>query len=272
MAARHADHAAIVAEQRALWGTQPSDWSELAEPENLPLYEAILDALEVASGIALLDVGCGSGLLCRLAAARGAEVAGIDVTPELLAVARERVPAADLREGDMRELPFAAGTFDVVSGVNSFQFAPDPSLAFAEAARVLRTGGKLAVAVFGEPERNEGTVLHLAMKGLIVEAEGEEDGYAPYALSTERDLRRAVAAAGLRPLAAVEVPVDWHYADADATLRALFASAGGARAIRAAGQLRVAEALLAAMERFKGKDGSVTMHNLFRYLLAEKPR
>src|SRR5208282_3720456 len=48
--------------------------------------------------------------------------------------------------------------------VNGFQFALDPRRAFAEAARVLVPGGRLAAATFAEPERNEGTALHLAMK------------------------------------------------------------------------------------------------------------
>jgi SAM-dependent methyltransferase len=264
-------HAEIVAEQRSLWGTAPRDWAELAERENEPLFLRVLDAAGVAAGTRLLDIGCGSGLLCELGAARGAVVSGIDITPGLLQIARERVPAGDFREADMSVLPFPDSYFDVVTGINSFQFAPDSRQAFTEAARVLRGGGRLAVAAFAEPERSEGTVMHLAMKQLIVEVEGEEDGYAPYALSSEEGLIAALTAAGLAPVDAVEVAVDWRYADTDTTLRGLFASAGGARAIRAVGRERVEPALRTAMQQFKGEDGAVTMHNLFRYALAEKP-
>ena len=264
-------YAAILEEQRALWGTAPRDWAQLAERENEPLYERVLDAAAVRDGTRLLDVGCGSGLLAELAAARGSQVAGVDITPELLAIARERVPAGDFRDADMSVLPFPDGSFDAVTGVNSFQFAPDPAQAFAAAAQVLRPGGRLVAAVFAEPERNQGTALHLAMKALIVEREGEDDGYAPYALSAESGLCQAVVDAGLAPLETVEVPIDWRYADADTTLRALLASAGGARAIRAAGRARVTAALIEAMQQFKGEDGVVTMHNLFRFVVAEKP-
>lgn len=263
-------HAEIVAEQRALWGTAPHDWAQTAERENTPLFNAVLDAAELVASERLLDVGCGSGLLCELAAGRGARVSGIDVTPELLAVARDRVPVADLREGDMSALPFESGSFDVVTGVNSFQFAPDPALAFAEAARVLRGGGRLVVAAFTEPERSEGTAMHLAMKGLVEAIEGREDGYAPYALSVEAGLRQAVGDAGLTVIGGAEVPVAWRYADADEALRSLFSSAGGARAIRAAGRERVREVLLAAMAPFTGADGAVTFHNEFRYVAAER--
>ena len=64
----------------------------------------------------------------------------------------------------MDALPFADASFDVVTGVNGFQFALDPATALREAARVLMPGGRLAAATFAEPERNEGTALHLAMK------------------------------------------------------------------------------------------------------------
>ncbi|HEX3803888.1 MAG TPA: class I SAM-dependent methyltransferase [Solirubrobacteraceae bacterium] len=105
--------AEIVAEQRSLWGTAPRDWAEVAERENEPLFLRVLDAAGVAAGTRLLGIGCGSGLLRELAAARGADVAGLDITPELLEIARERVPAGDFRETDMSVLPFADGNFDV---------------------------------------------------------------------------------------------------------------------------------------------------------------
>ncbi len=78
------------------------------------------------------------------------------MTPELLAIARERLPQADLRDGDMEELPFADGAFDAVIGVNAFQFAGDPARAFAEAARVLRPGGVLVASLFADPSAATG--------------------------------------------------------------------------------------------------------------------
>ena len=262
--------AEVLAEQRSLWGTAARDWAQLAEPENLPLYERMLEAGDVGEGTALLDVGCGSGLLCQLAAGRGAVVSGVDICPELLEIARERTPSGDLREGDLAALPFATGSFDVVTGANAFQFAPDPAEGFAEAARVLRPGGRLVAAVFAEPERNEGTALHLAMKQLVEQVEGKEDGYAPYALSVAGGLEQAVGDAGLAVREAGEVPVTWSYADTDVALRALLCSAGGARAVRVAGREPVVAALREAMVQFTGADGAVTMRNLFRYVVAER--
>jgi ubiquinone/menaquinone biosynthesis C-methylase UbiE len=105
------------------------------------------------AGDRVLDVGCGTGVFLRLCADRGAAVAGIDASEELLAVARERVPEADLRAGDLQTLPFADDAFDLVTGFGSFFYAADVAAALREAARVTRPGGALVVQVFGRPER-----------------------------------------------------------------------------------------------------------------------
>src|SRR5438270_6092300 len=83
--------------QGPLWGAAPRDWAEIAEPGQIPFYEAAFDALRLDSSTRLLDVGCGAGLALQLAEKRGASVAGIDAAQGFLAVAHERVPAADLR-------------------------------------------------------------------------------------------------------------------------------------------------------------------------------
>ncbi len=59
----------------------------------------------------------------------------------MIALARAAVPGADLRVGTLERLPWADAAFDVVTGFNAFQFAPDIVAAFAEAARVTRPGG-----------------------------------------------------------------------------------------------------------------------------------
>ena len=77
-----------------------------------------------------------------LASDRGAQVSGIDAAESLLTVARERVAAAVFRLGDLQDLPFADGCFDVVTGFNSFQFAADPVAALMEAGRVTKRTGR----------------------------------------------------------------------------------------------------------------------------------
>ncbi|HEX4033025.1 MAG TPA: methyltransferase domain-containing protein [Solirubrobacteraceae bacterium] len=259
---------ALIDEQRALWSTRPREWAQLAEPQNHALFERLLDLTAAGPGTRLLDLGCGSGYAAALAVGRGARVSGVDIAPALLAIARERTPQGDFREAQIEALPFADGAFDVATAVNALQFAAEPPLAIAEAARALRGGGRFAAAAFAEPERNEGTVLHLAMKELS--EQGQADGYAPYSLSEEGALTAALSAAGLAVEEEGELPVVWSYRDAGDALLALLASAGGARAVRAAGEPRVREVLDQQLAQFERPDGAIAIRNVFRYAVAVK--
>jgi SAM-dependent methyltransferase len=259
----------VIDEQRELWSSNPRDWAEIAEPANRPLFERLLDVTGVGPGTRLLDIACGSGYAASLAAARGAKVTGVDIAPGLLEIARERTPDGTFLEGEMDALPLPDDQFDVVTSVNGFQFALDPANAFAEAARVLIPGGRLAAATFAEPERNEGTALHLAMKTLVDEP--ADDGYVPYSLSSPGGLERMLGPAGLRLDGSGEVALAWDYPDTDTTIRALLASAGGARASRVAGEQRVREVLVDAITPFRDpRSGAVSIRNVFRYVVAVK--
>src|SRR5437588_10219513 len=71
---------------------------------------AILDALGLRPGDSLLDIGCGGGLLLRDALATGASATGLDHSPDMVALARERAPGATVVEGSAEILPFVDGT------------------------------------------------------------------------------------------------------------------------------------------------------------------
>jgi SAM-dependent methyltransferase len=260
--------AEAAAAQARLWGGRPRDWAQLAEPQNVALFAAVLDRLGIGDATALLDVGCGSGLAAEMAAARGARVSGLDATPALLAIARERVPDGDFRAGALEELPFDDGSFDAIVGFNAFQFAADPVAAVGAAARVVRPGGLVAATTFAEPERCESTALHLAMKGLMPPEVAS--GYVPYALSAPGGLEELLAAAGLKPVEAGEVPVTWGHRDAETTIRSLLCSAGGARTMAEVGEAAVRNALTAAIVPFTRDDGSISMDNVFRFAIGRR--
>ena len=146
-------------EQAELWGPGARDWSDYNEPMCTPFYQAVLDATGVGPGTALLDVGCGGGFALLLAARRGATVSGLDATPALLDIARERVPAAALAVGDLEDpLPFEPGGFDVVTAFNSVQYAADPVAAVKNMSQLVRPGGLISLLVWGPPEQCESGV------------------------------------------------------------------------------------------------------------------
>jgi hypothetical protein len=119
------------------------------------------------------------------------------------------------------------------------------------------------------PLRNEGTALHLAMKALVVEP--EDDGYTPYSLSEAGGLERALANAGRDVTGIGEVSLTWAVPGTETTLRALLASAGGARATRAVGEPRVRAALTEAIEPFQDAAGAVAHMKAIRDFLARRP-
>ena len=113
----------------------------------------------------VLDVGCGTGVVAVTAARLGAQVTGLDLTPELLERARENAAIArvsiDFHEGDVENLPFGDNEFDVVLSQYGHMFAPRPALAIAEMLRVLRPGGTIAFSTW-PPEMNVGRQFLLA--------------------------------------------------------------------------------------------------------------
>ena len=150
--------------QGKLWGAAAADWAALAEPVQIPFFTAALDAIGIERGTRLLDAGCGAGLALTLAAQRGAIVTGLDASGELLRIARERLPEADLREGELEALPYADDSFDAVTAFNSIQYAGDPTAALRELKRVARPGVRVAVTTWGRPEQCEMRALLAAIE------------------------------------------------------------------------------------------------------------
>ncbi len=130
------------------WGNRATDWSCLYEHYSVDLLVALLPRLGVGPGTSLLDVACGSGLAVRIAEGMGAQVAGIDAAVELVVVACERTPTADLRVGSMFALPWTDERFDVVMSVNGIWGGCDAVL--DEMARVLRPGGLVGISFWGQ--------------------------------------------------------------------------------------------------------------------------
>jgi demethylmenaquinone methyltransferase/2-methoxy-6-polyprenyl-1,4-benzoquinol methylase len=132
------------------------------------------------------DLACGTGDIARLLSASGARVTALDITPRMLAIARQKPSAAGMAPayvlGDMSDLPFGDATFDVVTTGYGLRNVPDLTRAVTEIARVLRPGGIFLSLDFNRPQ-NAGirfvyhTYLTLVGSGLGWILHGNADTY-----------------------------------------------------------------------------------------------
>jgi ubiquinone/menaquinone biosynthesis C-methylase UbiE len=106
----------------------------------------------IASGMQVLDVACGTGVVALTAARLGAKVTGVDLTPKLIERARENASIMGLDvqfvENDVEALPFGDAVFDVVVSQFGHMFAPRPEMAISEMLRVLKPGGTIAFSTW----------------------------------------------------------------------------------------------------------------------------
>ena len=256
--------------QAALWSERARDWAEVMEGWNgwgIPVYRHVLDRVAVGQGTALLDVGCGAGRFCRMAADRGARCAGIDATRAFVEIAGERVSGGDFRVGDMEALPWPDDSFDVVTGFNSFFIAADMTSALREARRVLRPGGSFAMTVFGRPERCQSSAIFAAAARLMPDRPGGGAGPGPQ-LHEEGVLEEAAARAGLEPVEAGYFELVEEYPDRATMLRGLMAAPPFVRAAQAAGEAAVRAAVSAALEPLAGPDDRYRLAEELRFLIA----
>jgi ubiquinone/menaquinone biosynthesis C-methylase UbiE len=120
-----------------------------------PLAQDLVEIAALRPGERVLDVACGTGVVARLAAQRvgsGGSVAGLDVNPTMLAVARSASsPGASIEwhEASAEAMPFPEAAFDVVLCQMGLQFVPDRPAALREMQRVLLPGGRLSLNVPG---------------------------------------------------------------------------------------------------------------------------
>jgi len=141
------DFTELKQKHRATWAS--GEYDKIAAGI-LTVADHVVRSARIRSGERVLDVACGTGNTAIMARARGAVVSGLDLTPELLAVAAGRAAeegCGDIawKEGDAEAMPFADGTFDVVTSSCGLMFAPDQQRVADEVARVTKRGGRIAI-------------------------------------------------------------------------------------------------------------------------------
>ena len=131
-----------------------------------------VEDLDVGSA---LDVGTGSGIFAEAFAGLGIEVTAVDANPEMLLVAAEYVPGAELRKARAEELPFADSSFDLVFLGHVLHEADSPLQALKEARRVAR--GRVVVLEWPYREEEHGPPLAHRLSQAAVESLAAEAGY-----------------------------------------------------------------------------------------------
>jgi SAM-dependent methyltransferase len=165
-----------------------------------PYAPIVADAAGIRSGDRVLDVACGTGVVTREALRRvgpGGSVTGLDASAGMLAVAREQSGEVAWHEGRAESLPFPDDSFDAVVSQFGLMFFSDRAVALAGMRRVLRPGGRLAVAVWSSIDAIPAFAAELALFERLAGAAAADALRAPFVLGDATALVRLFEAAGL---------------------------------------------------------------------------
>jgi ubiquinone/menaquinone biosynthesis C-methylase UbiE len=212
--------------QRYGWDLAAAAYEPLWQDQLASAHAELMAAAALAPGESVLDVACGTGLV-SVAAARavhpGGAVFGVDLSGEMVDAARQRARERKLSnatfarmDGERLDLPEAS--FDVALCALGLMYMPDPEKAVREMYRVLRPGGRMVVAVWGERSRCGWSALFP-----IVDAEVESD-VCPlfFRLGQEEALARICTDARFAIVAQQRIAATLSYADADEACNAAF--------------------------------------------------
>jgi SAM-dependent methyltransferase len=214
--------------ERAGWERASAHYGDAFGALTRQTAAALLDAARVAAGMRVLDVATGPGPMAGAAAARGAQVVGLDFSPAMLAEARRHHPGITFREGDAEALPFDPYSFDAVVMNFGLLHLARPDAAIAEAHRVLRPGGRYALTVWAPPEEAVGFGMVLR----AVQEHGNPNVALPegppfFQFSASDEFRATLGRAGFSDVDVRTLQLTWRLSSPDAVFDAL--STGGVR-------------------------------------------
>ncbi|OUM02604.1 class I SAM-dependent methyltransferase [Variovorax sp. JS1663] len=240
--------------QRYGWDLAASDYEPLWQAQLAPAHEAVLARAALRPGEQVLDVACGTGLVSQAAAEAvgpAGQVLGTDLSQRMVEAARARAARRGLAQlrfmrMDAEQLALPEAGFDVALCALGLMYVPDPEKALRELRRVLRPGGRLALAVWGERARCGWAALFP-----IIDAEVRSE-VCPlfFRLGQQDTLARLCAEAGFARVEQQRIATTLCYADGDAACGAAFVGGPVAMAwsrfddgVRARVQARYREAI-----------------------------
>ncbi len=251
--------------QDQLWAIKARDWLEIQEPKSISLWRTALDLGSVGSGTRVLDAGCGTGGASLLAQERGAIVSGCDSAEALLTIARERLPEADLKIGDLEALPFPDQTFDCVLAINSLQFASDTVSAAQELVRVTAPGGRVVVVVWSSEHCDQRSVYDAIVA--LFEKPPKHRGV--FNLSEAGEVEALFPGLSFK---ARQIDFEFVYPNLEIALRGQMAAGPSQRVVEIFGKDKVETAVRAALQPFVTGSGEVNMQNRLRCVLVSLSR
>lgn len=192
-------------------------WDGTYRTQWRPVMDWMLRHARVEPGMRVLDIACGTGQPAIPAAERvrpGGRVVGIDTDPEMLAACSRlaRLAGADnleLHQMDMHALNFPEASFDAVTFGFALMFAREPVKVMLEVRRVLRPGGRFALAVWDEPKRNSlFTTTFAALEALGSRPPPDPKAPGPFRLAAHGELQSVIRAAGFSDFTIESVPMN----------------------------------------------------------------
>jgi ubiquinone/menaquinone biosynthesis C-methylase UbiE len=235
---------------------------------------SLLSAAEVSAGDRVLDVGCGTGILARDAwqhMRRSGSVVGVDLNDGMIGTAGRVEPDIEWCVAPAESLPFETAYFDRVISQFALMFFENRVVALSEMWRVLRPGGRLALAVWDSLENTPGYAAMTALDARLFGQEVANELIAPYSLGDKEELKALFAAAGIADITitthdgmAVFPSIEaWVALDVEGWTLGEMIGPEGHRRLKAAAEEELQE--------FVQADGSVAFLSPSHVITADKP-
>ena len=210
-------------------------WRAQIEDALAPVREWLIRELAAQPGHTVLELSAGAGdtgfLAARIVGDRGRLISS-DFSPEMVEVARQRgadlgLENVDYRVIDAERIELDSDSVDGVLCQSAYMLMANPAAALAETRRVLRPGGRLALSVWGAPERNPWASIggrFLVERGHVPPPEPGTPGI--FAMASEERTQALLEDAGFATVRTAEVPVRWAFSDLGAYERWVVEVAG----------------------------------------------